>query len=43
MTTAGLTEKVMKVMKLVKRQIEVTIFATGIGTLEGLKISKLAN
>ena len=35
------TEKVVEMMKLTKRQIEVTMFATGVGTLEGLKVGKL--
>src|SRR5512138_2784452 len=35
------TEKVMDVMKLTKRQIEVTMFAAGAETLEGLKVGKL--
>ncbi len=35
------TEKVVKVMKLTKRQIEVTMFATGVEKLEGLKAGKL--
>ena len=33
------TENVVEMMKLTKRQIEVTMFATGIGTLEGLALS----
>jgi len=28
-------------MRLTKRQIEVTMFASGVGTLEGLKVGKL--
>jgi len=28
-------------MKLTKRQIEVTMFAAGVGTIEGLKVGKL--
>ena len=35
------TEKVVETMKLTKRQIEVTMFAAGVGTLEGLKVGKL--
>lgn len=35
------TEKAIDVMKLTKRQIEVTMFAAGVGTLEGLKVGKL--
>ena len=35
------TEKAIEMMKLTKRQIEVTMFAAGVGTLEGLKIGKL--
>jgi isopentenyl-diphosphate delta-isomerase len=35
------TEKAVEVMKLTKRQIEVTMFATGVGTLEGLNVGKL--
>ena len=35
------TENVVEMMKLTKRQIEVTMFAAGIGTLEGLKVEKL--
>src|SRR5690606_24867960 len=35
------TEKAVDVMKLTKRQIEVTMFAAGVGTLEGLKVGKL--
>ena len=30
------TEKAIEMMKLTKRQIEVTMFAAGVGTLEGL-------
>ncbi len=37
------TENVIEMMKLTKRQIEVTMFATGVGTLEGLKLGKLVN
>ena len=33
------TEKVVELMKLTKRQIEVTMFAAGISTLEGLALS----
>lgn len=35
------TEKAVDVMKLTKRQIEVTMFACGVDKLEGLKIGKL--
>jgi isopentenyl-diphosphate Delta-isomerase len=35
------TEKAVEMMKLTKRQIEVTMFAAGVGTLEGLKVGKL--
>ena len=35
------TENAVEMMKLTKRQIEVTIFAAGVGTLEGLKVEKL--
>jgi len=35
------TEKAVDMMKLTKKQIEVTMFATGVGTLEGLKVGKL--
>ena len=35
------TEKTVEMMKLTKRQIEVTMFAAGIGTLEGLNTGKL--
>jgi len=35
------TEQAVEMMKLTKRQIEVTIFAAGAGTLEGLKAEKL--
>ena len=35
------TEKAVEMMKLTKRQIEVTMFASGVGTLEGLKAGKL--
>ena len=37
------TEKAVEMMKLTKRQIEVTMFAAGAGKLEGLKDGKLAN
>jgi len=33
--------KAIEVMKLIKRQIQVTMFAAGAGTLEGLKFGKL--
>ncbi len=36
------TEKAVDMMKLTKRQIEVTMFAAGAGTLEELKVGKLA-
>jgi isopentenyl-diphosphate delta-isomerase len=36
------TDNVIKMMRLTKRQIEVTMFATGSGTLEDLKTGKLA-
>jgi isopentenyl-diphosphate delta-isomerase len=35
------TEKVVEMMNLTKRQIEVTMFAMGGGTVEGLKVGKL--
>ena len=35
------TEKAAEMMKLTKRQIEVTMFAAGVGTLKGLKIGML--
>ncbi len=35
------TEKVVEMMKLVKRQIEVTMFVVGVEKLEGLKVGKL--
>jgi isopentenyl-diphosphate delta-isomerase len=35
------TEKAVEMMKLTKRQIEVTMFAAGVGNLEGLKVGKL--
>jgi isopentenyl-diphosphate delta-isomerase len=35
------TENTVETMQLVKRQIEVTMFATGAGTLESLKDGKL--
>jgi len=31
------------VRSMIKRQIEVTMFAAGVGTLEGLKVGKLVN
>jgi isopentenyl-diphosphate Delta-isomerase len=37
------TENVIEMMKLTKRQIEVTMFAAGVGKLEGLKNGKLVN
>jgi isopentenyl-diphosphate Delta-isomerase len=35
------TEKAVEMMKLTKRQIEVTMFACGVETLEGLRVGKL--
>jgi isopentenyl-diphosphate delta-isomerase len=35
------TEKAVEMMKLTKRQIEVTMFAAGVEKLEGLKVGKL--
>ena len=35
------TEKAVEMMRLTKRQIEVTMFAAGVETLEGLKVGKL--
>jgi isopentenyl diphosphate isomerase/L-lactate dehydrogenase-like FMN-dependent dehydrogenase len=35
------TEQVVEMMKLTKRQIEVTMFACGAERLEGLKVGKL--
>jgi isopentenyl-diphosphate Delta-isomerase len=35
------TEKAVELMKLTKRQIEVTMFAAGVEKLEGLKVGKL--
>ncbi len=37
------TEKAVEMMKLTKRQIQVTMFAAGVGSLEGLKAEKLVN
>jgi isopentenyl diphosphate isomerase/L-lactate dehydrogenase-like FMN-dependent dehydrogenase len=37
------TEKVVEMMKLTKRQIEVTMFACGVEKLEGLKVGKSIN
>jgi hypothetical protein len=37
------TKSAVQMMKLTKRQIEVTMFAAGVGTLEGLKEGKLVN
>lgn len=37
------TEKAVETMKLTKKQIEVTMFAAGVGTLEGLKTGQLVN
>jgi isopentenyl diphosphate isomerase/L-lactate dehydrogenase-like FMN-dependent dehydrogenase len=36
------TEKAVEMMKLTKRQIEITMFAAGARTLEGLKVIRLA-
>lgn len=33
------TEKTVEMMKLTKRQLEVAMFAAGVGTLEGLALS----
>jgi isopentenyl-diphosphate delta-isomerase len=35
------TEQAIEMLKLTKRQIEVTMFATGVGTLEGLRNQRL--
>jgi len=35
------SEKAIEIMKLMKRQIQVTMFAAGVGTLEELKVGKL--
>jgi isopentenyl-diphosphate Delta-isomerase len=35
------TENAVEMIKLTKRQIEVTMFAAGAGTLEGLRVGKL--
>jgi len=35
------TKSAVQMMKLTKRQIEVTMFASGVGRLEGLKVGKL--
>ncbi len=37
------TEKAVEMMKLTKKQIEVTMFAAGVETLDGLKVGKLVN
>lgn len=37
------TEKAVEMMRLTKKQIEVTMFAAGVGSLEGLKAGKLVN
>jgi isopentenyl-diphosphate delta-isomerase len=37
------TEKVVEMMQLTKRQIEVTMFAVGVETLGGLQVGKLEN
>jgi len=34
------TENAIEMMKLTKRQIEVTVFACGVGTVEDLKVGK---
>lgn len=41
--TAVSTEKTVEMMKLTKRQIEVTMFTAGVETLERLKAEKLEN
>lgn len=38
---AASTEDAIEMMKLTKKQIEVTMFSTGVGTLEGLKAGRL--
>jgi isopentenyl-diphosphate delta-isomerase len=38
---ADSAERTIEMIKLTKRQIEVTMFAAGVGTLEGLKVGKL--
>ena len=38
---AASTKSVVQMMKLTKKQIEVTMFVAGVGTLEGLKVGKL--
>jgi len=35
------TDNTLEMMKLTKRQIEVSMFAAGVGTLDGLKVGKL--
>jgi isopentenyl-diphosphate delta-isomerase len=35
------TDSTLEMMKLTKRQIEVSMFAAGVGTLDGLKVGKL--
>jgi isopentenyl diphosphate isomerase/L-lactate dehydrogenase-like FMN-dependent dehydrogenase len=35
------TEKAVEMIKLTKKQIEVTMFAAGVKTLEGLKVGRL--
>jgi isopentenyl-diphosphate Delta-isomerase len=37
------TEKAAEMMKLTKKQIEVTMFAAGVAKMEGLKVEKLVN
>jgi isopentenyl-diphosphate delta-isomerase len=37
------TKRVVEMMKLTKRQIEVTMFVSGVATLEGLKVGKLVD
>ena len=37
------TEKAVEMMKVTKKQIEVTMFAAGVGTLQDLKAERLLN
>ena len=37
------TKSAVQMMKLTKKQIEVTMFATGVGTLEGLRLERVVN
>ena len=37
------TENAIETMKLVKKQIEVTMFAAGVGTLKGLRVEKIGS